>query len=150
MQVDEVLEYAIEREQEAHDFYTGLALRMKRAGMQEVFEQFAREELAHKRKLVAIRAGKIDLAEVPIQPALDLKIADYVVAPNPQRDDLDLQEALILAMQREKASYRLYSDLARLVAEPNLRNTFLALAQEEAKHKLRFEIEYDEVVLQEN
>ena len=32
----------------------------------------------------------------------------------------------------------------------NLRETFLALAQEEAKHKLRFELEYDDYVLKEN
>jgi hypothetical protein len=31
-----------------------------------------------------------------------------------------------------------------------MRNIFLALAQEESKHKLRFEIEYDEFVLREN
>jgi rubrerythrin len=148
-QVCEVLDYAIEREQEAHDFYMDLSRRARRPGMREALEQFAHEELGHKKKLLAIRAGTIDLTD-PTQPVADLKIADYVVAVDAKRDDLDLQEVLILAMRREKASFRLYSDLARIMAAPGLRETFLALAQEEAKHKLRFEIEYDEVVLQEN
>jgi hypothetical protein len=31
-----------------------------------------------------------------------------------------------------------------------LKNTFQALAVEESKHKLRFELEYDEYVMREN
>ena len=31
-----------------------------------------------------------------------------------------------------------------------MRELFLSLAQEEAKHKLRFEIEYDDMILTEN
>ena len=36
------------------------------------------------------------------------------------------------------------------VDDAGLQETFLGLAQEEAKHKLRFEVEYDEFVLTEN
>ena len=53
-------------------------------------------------------------------------------------------------MKREKASFRLYSDLAASVDDEDLKQTFLALAHEEAKHKLRFEVEYDDVILAEN
>ena len=63
---------------------------------------------------------------------------------------MDYQQALILAMNKEKAAFRMYTDLAAAAPEEGLRNTFLALAQEEAKHKLRFEIEYDEEVMSEN
>jgi rubrerythrin len=147
-QAHEVLDYAIAREQEAHDFYLYLASRAQRPGMREAFTQFAHEELGHRRKLEAVKAGKLDLGGSG--PVADLKIADYVVEVAGQPEELDLQAALILAMKREKASFRLYSDLARVMEAPDLRETFLALAQEEAKHKLRFEIEYDEVILQEN
>jgi rubrerythrin len=44
----------------------------------------------------------------------------------------------------------MYTDLAATVDDESLRETFLALAQEEAKHKLRFEVEYDDVIMQEN
>ena len=36
------------------------------------------------------------------------------------------------------------------MGEDDLKQTFLGLAQEEAKHKLRFEVEYDDVILAEN
>jgi rubrerythrin len=112
-----------------------------------VFEGFAREEQGHKAKLAAIKEGRVDLpAPAKVQ---DLKIGDYLVdqKPNPE---LDYQEALILAMKKEKAAFRLYSDLANVTEDEKLRQVFQALAQEEAKHKLRFEIEYDDNILTEN
>ena len=60
------------------------------------------------------------------------------------------QDALILAMKKEKYAFKLYTNLADYAKAENLKNIFLMLAQEEAKHKLRFEIEYDEFVLKEN
>ena len=145
--VDDVLDFAIEREQEAADFYADLAGRMERAYMKEVFEGFAREEMGHKARLNAIKEGKL-LASAGKQ-IVDLKIGDYLVATEPT-DDMEYQDALILAMKKEKAAYRLYNDLAANIDDAGLRETFLSLAQEEAKHKLRFEVEYDEHFLTEN
>ena len=60
---------------------------------------------------------------------------------------LDYQKALVIAMRREKASYKFYSDLAQTVSDPALKDTFIALSQEEAKHKLRLETIYEKEVL---
>jgi rubrerythrin len=141
MTVDRILDFAIEREQEAVDFYTDIAAKASSAEMRKVFEQFAGEERGHKAKLQGVRAGKT--LPLPKQPAMDLRISDYVVASAPG-PDISYQDALILAMKKEKAAFRLYNDLAGLADDEGLRDLFLALAQEEAKHKLRFEVEYDE------
>ncbi|MEW5994541.1 MAG: ferritin family protein, partial [Candidatus Zixiibacteriota bacterium] len=79
----------------------------------------------------------------------DLKIGDNLVDID-LSGDLGYQEALILAMKTEKAAFRLYNDLATATDDANLKQMFLSLAQEEAKHKLRFEIEYDDHILREN
>ena len=63
---------------------------------------------------------------------------------------MDYQQALVVAMQKEKMAFKMYSDLAETVDDENVKNVFLSLAQEEAKHKLRFEVEYDEHVLTDN
>ena len=52
--------------------------------------------------------------------------------------------------QEEKAAFRFYTDLASATDDPALTATLLGLAQEEAKHKLRFEVQYDDEVLKEN
>ncbi len=145
--VDEILEFAINREQEAHDFYIDLAGKMKRPGMKEIFTQFAGEELGHRKKLEGIKQGKS--LTPSSQKILNLKIAEYLVDVNPN-EELDYQKALILAMKREKAAFKLYTDLADSIDDTNIKQTFFALAQEEAKHKLRFEVEYDDVILAEN
>ena len=145
--LEEIMDFAIDREQEAHDFYVELAEKAKSTSMKEIFAGFASEELGHKHKLQAIKSGKRVFAES--KQIMDLKISDYVVDVEPA-GDLDYQHTLILAMKQEKAAFRLYSDLAASVDDENIKSTFLSLAQEEAKHKLRFEVEYDDAILTEN
>ena len=146
--IDDVLDFAIKDEQRASDLYAGLAARSRNRMIQQVFEQFSKEELGHKKKLESIKSGGI--VAVPQEKVQDLKIGDYLVEVNTSRDDLSYQEALIVAMKEEKAAFRLYNDLAGRTDHTSLRETFLGLAQEEAKHKLRFEIEYDDYILKEN
>jgi rubrerythrin len=145
--VDGILEFAIKREEEAFDFYSGLANSAERGEMQELFRQFADEEKGHKARLLRVKqGGQLQPAEKQV---LDLKMSDYLVAEE-AGPEMSYQDALILAMKKEKAAFRLYSDLARTAPSADLKTLFLGLAQEEAKHKLRFELEYDSHVLGEN
>jgi len=145
--VDSVLAFAVQREEEAWRLHMDLAGRMARQGMREVFESFAREELQHKGKLERVIAGELPAPSAAKVTSLDM--SDYLsdVEPKP---DMEYPDALILAMKKEKASFKLYNDLAGAADDESLRGLFLGLAQEEANHKLRFEIEYDEYVLREN
>ncbi len=64
--------------------------------------------------------------------------------------NMTYQEALLFAMKSEKAAFIMYTRLAELADDPGFARVFRSLAQEEAKHKLRFEIEYDDHVLDGN
>ena len=57
---------------------------------------------------------------------------------------------MIIAMKREKSSLKLYNDLSELAGSEDMRSIFTALAQEEAKHKLRLETEYEKEIYSEN
>jgi rubrerythrin len=145
--VDEILDFAIGKEEEAAQLYTRLGRQTGKSWMRQVFEEFANEERGHKAKLETVKQGKLLLPAA--EKVMDLKIADYVMDVEPS-SDLDYQDALVLAMKEEKAAFKLYTDLAAATDDGALRATLLALAQEEAKHKLRFEIEYDEHILSGN
>jgi rubrerythrin len=146
--VDEILKMAIKDEQRAANLYADLAKRSRNDEMRRTFMQFSQEELGHKKKLQKFQSsGKIVVPDAKVQ---DLKIGDYLVEVNTSRDDLSYQEALIVAMKEEKAAFKLYSDLAARTDDPAFREVLLMLAQEEARHKLRFEIEYDNQILKEN
>ncbi len=145
--VDEILDFAIGKEEEAAQFYIDLARKMAPPNMKEVFEEFAQEEKKHKEKLLLVKGGKKVL--LTREKVMDLKIGDTLLAVDTTIDvsDITYQEALIIAMKAEKAAFKLYHDLAKTTKDSELKNLFLSLAQEEAKHKLRFEIEYDDNIL---
>ena len=145
--VDQILDFAIEKEQDAADFYNDLAGRVSNESMKKIFQTFAKEEMGHEAKLESVKSGKRMLSSE--KKILDLQIGDHLVEIE-LKPDLSYQEALIIAMKAEKNAYKLYNDLASATDDADLQQLLLGLAQEEAKHKLRFEVEYDDQILTEN
>lgn len=145
--INDILEFAINQEQKAVDFYLKLSAISTNAEMKIIFEDFAKEEVQHKAKLLNIKES--NEFSIPTEKISSLNIADYVVNPNID-ENITYEDALKIAMAREKASFKLYSRLAEEAENPYYADLFRMLAQEEAKHKLRFEIEYDDVVLKNN
>jgi rubrerythrin len=146
--IDEILDFAIANEIEAKAFYLELAAQTDVPVMEQIFEEFAQEEEGHRAKLEAVKRGswQLDGMKARIQT---IGLADYLVDVEPSAD-MRYADALILAMKKEKAAYKLYFDLADAAEAQEMKDLFLSLAAEEAKHKLRFEIEYDDVVLKED
>jgi rubrerythrin len=145
---EDIINYAIQSEQEAHDFYMELSELVKFNELKVILKQFAAEELGHKQKLSRIIVNT-DQTGLTQQSVMDMKMADYHVDIVPKKD-MTYQDLLTIAMKKEKGAFKLYTDLADKIIDQNIKEIFLGLAQEEAKHKLRFEIEYDEYILKDN
>lgn len=145
--VDDILDFAMNSEQEAVDFYNSLAESTQNEEMQKIFNQFAQEEISHKARIRKIKEeGTYEISRERLR---NLKVSDYMVNVKPT-PDMSYPDALVLAMNKEKAAFRLYMDLSEQTDQQEMKDLFLTLAQEESKHKLRFELEYDEYVLREN
>jgi len=139
--VDDILDFAIEREIESYNFYIELSEKSSSSSsVKKLFRGFAGEEEGHKRKLEAAKSGK--MLSLSRDEITNLKVSDYLVDVAPSTD-MSYQDALILAAKKEKAAFLLYTHLAESVEDGEMITFFEILAQEEAKHKLRFEIEYD-------
>lgn len=145
---EEIINYAIQSEQEAHDFYMELADLVKFNELKIILKQFAAEELGHKQKLSRIIVNTNQAGLTP-ESVVDMKMSDYHVDVVP-KPDMTYQDLLTIAMKKEKGAFKLYTDLANRIEDSGIKEIFLGLAQEEAKHKLRFEIEYDEFILKDN
>jgi rubrerythrin len=143
--IEEILDFAISREEEATALYTDLAARVSRPGMQQALLEFAKEEEGHKRHLESIKAG--NLQALTIHQVQGLGIAEHLVAPE-LTDDMTYAQAVAFAIKAEQAASKLYAALAEATDDPNLVAVFTALASEEERHRHRFEAEYDEVVLE--
>lgn len=137
--VSEVLDFAIAKENQAYDFYIELSEWAERPEIADAFKDFSIEELRHKEKLEAIKAGNAAIQEDEVG---SLNIADSMEPAEPQAN-LTYAQALVVAMQREKASFKLYTQLASISQDRKIKDTLSNLAMEEARHKLSLEIEYD-------
>jgi rubrerythrin len=143
--VDEILDFAITREEEAAQFYRALAEQTETVGMREMFEEFAREEVIHREKLLLVKEQKLLLPAK--DRLLDLRVSRYDVKIAPEQEH-DYQQALLLAIRKEKAARILYEDLADRTQETNAHTILVALAHEEAKHQHYFEKQYDTYFLE--
>jgi len=137
--VDEVLDFAVSREIEAYNLYVKLAGMVEKPEMAKLLSDLASEELEHKAKLEAVKAGETAIGEEEVG---NLGIADYVADVRP-RAKMSYVDLLVMGIKKEEKSLKLYTDLASIAQKQELRDILLKLAQEEAEHKLRFEIEYD-------
>ena len=140
---EEILQFAIEREREAIDFYEGLAGREGFAGARETFLAFAREEKKHEILLQDFLKGEKFLEDYDYRWVPDLKRSNYTV-DMAYEEGMGYADLLRLAMKREEASLHLYNDLAGKVSREDLLRIFQMLSQEEARHKLALESLYDD------
>lgn len=144
---NEIVQFAIDGEQEAIDAYTTASEIVKRRNVKEMLLGLARQEGMHKRRLESIDRERV--TETAIVNVPDLKIADFMDNITISAD-MDYQDILAVAMKREQRAHNLYTTLASNADDEELKKLFEILAQEEAGHKLALEKEYDENVLTDN
>lgn len=144
---EEIILFAIRKEVEAATLYGIYANLVSSEGVRQMFKDLQAEEQKHKKILENLK--KEDVTRYRLKKVPDLKIGDYIKEED-YSPEMNYQEALLLAIKREKNSVRLYRDLSKGAEEPQLKKIFLVLSQEESKHKLRLETEYDQRVLTEN
>jgi rubrerythrin len=140
----EAISFAKEKENGAIHFYESAKEVAKNPGSKVMFQEMADEERKHFKLLDEMREE--DIASFSIEKVQDLKISEYT-EDVPFSPDLNYQQILIVAMKKEGEAVKLYNDLASMTADPKLAKLFQVLAQEEAKHKLKLESEYDDNVL---
>jgi rubrerythrin len=140
----EVITFAIRKEAEAYNLYKTYSQKVKTPGLKTMFEELTEQEQKHRQILEGVE--KKDVSEYKLKKIPNLKIGDFVEKEE-FSPDMDYASALRLAIKREEFSLRLYNQMAERGDDPELKRLFSVLAQEESKHKLRLETEYDENVL---
>lgn len=75
---------------------------------------------------------------------VDYRIAELLDEPEVSAD-LALKDTFLLAANREKASHKLYLNLARIHSDGEVKRMLEVLAAQESRHKQRVETLYTEV-----
>ena len=141
--VDEILNFAIDREKEAVAFYSSLAEEATRSSLKQTFEDFAKEEEKHVALLSDMSGNKDKIDSYEFRTITDLKISDYMVEVE-YKQGMPMPEILKVAMKREEKAVKLYSTLADQTDHVDAKKVFEILVQEESKHKLGLESMYDD------
>lgn len=141
---DDVVNFAIEKEEKAMDFYQKCADRAKNPGIKKFFLEMVQEEERHRDMLKAL--NPLALSDIKLEKVEDLHIADYLVEVK-FTTDITYQEALTLAMKKEEKAHAFYSGWMNKCMHEKTSKLFELLAQEEMKHKRKIETLYDEEIL---
>ena len=142
--VSDVVDFAIQKEENAMEFYRKCAERAKNPGIKEFFKEMVTEEQSHRdmlRNLDSLNLDKVELKEVE-----NLKISDYLVDVT-FSDKITYQEALILAMKKEEKALAFYSGWKNKCMSEKASKLFQLLENEEEKHKRKLERLYDDEIL---
>ncbi len=140
----EIINFAIQKEIEASNFYRRASQVVKFSGTRELFLDFAKQEEGHRKLLEDLDMEKVTHARIEKIP--NLRISDYMIDAE-LRPDIAYADILRIAMKREEHSIKLYNDLKPLNGDDGLTKLFDFLIQEETKHKYRLEKIYDDEIL---
>jgi len=143
--LDEVLRFAIRREADDAAFYHMASDRSK-PGVKKAFQELAREEEEHKKRIEGFDIKKID--QIELKETRGLGIGETV--EDVQYDaEMSYADLLRMAIKNEEKARQLYASTAQMVNDSALKKLLLILAQEEESHKERLEKIYDEDILKE-
>lgn len=142
-----VLDFAIQREEEAARNYGRLCRIAKEQSAKKLLADLRDEEENHKRILQGLTKTRVRASAG--KDVKDLMISNYLVE-EPLTPDMNFQDLLIFAAKKEKKAADLYSDLAKTSLVKDEKALFEYLAKQEKAHKLRLELEYEKHVLWED
>ena len=139
----EVISDAIQAEIAARNFYEDVGSRIEDAYLKELFEQLAAEEANHERLLSDI-LDKEQIGKSYFDFEKDFRVAETVDMPE-VTDDLNLKDAIAIAMKNEEVAMKNYTALAEICEDEQLKSVFLDLAAMERSHKFKMERSFVDV-----
>ncbi len=139
--IADVIELAINREEEAYDFYMDIHKKVQDAGVRDTVAFIAGEEKKHKAFLVGYRDGNYGSEALRMADVVEYKVAEYLEEPEISQGSRS-EDVYLVAAHRESRSHQFYSELANMHAGGELKTMLLKMANEELKHKEKMEYLY--------
>lgn len=142
---EEIIQFAIHHEEEEANFYEDLAQRSKSADQKKALLEQAAEERDHKRRLEEIlTTQQLPKNASHYQAPTDMNLDDYIHPQSAADGSVSYEDALLMAVKRERTSQKLYQTLAEKMSNPGLKKSLLFLSEQEGKHASQLEATYDD------
>jgi rubrerythrin len=140
-QLSEIIDLAIQREEEAYDFYMDIFNILEDPSIKDTVEFIAKEEKKHKAFLVNYREGEYGPDALRMTDVVEYKISEYLEEPEITKET-KREDVYLIASHREAKSHQFYTELANMHDENNVKEMLLKMANEELKHKEKMEYLY--------
>ena len=137
----DIIEKAIQKEEEAYTFYMTLYTKVKDETVRDTLKFIAAEEKTHKAFLVNYRDSGYGNETLQMRAVAYYLIAEHQKEPEIS-DDMQSEGVFLLAAHRELKAFHFYSELAAIYAEGETQSILLKMANEELKHKEKMEYLY--------
>ena len=143
---EELVSLAIQREEEAYEFYMKAAEDSELKASAKLLKDLASQEVVHKQKLEeALKDGVCDTFTCSSIEELKTLDLDQYLVDIPLASSSTPQDVLIVAIKKEAAANSFYKALSELTSHATHRTVFETLAKEEDNHKTRLQNMYDDV-----
>lgn len=143
--VHDILEFAISKEQAAVQFYKDLASQTTDPTTRAMFETFVRTEQTHA-EMLRLEMNKLGYT---VKAEEQAPVSAYQWQERLELDDqarrMNFIDALLLGIQKERAAFRLYVQILSTTQDGQFARTLMELAEEEMRHVLQLEREYEVV-----
>ncbi len=145
--IESILSFALAIIEDNYYFYKKWAEKVKNPALKEALLELAKEEHRHKTILMSVEHN-LDFRDLT-EKTIDLKLSDYFVNTRPH-ENMTYQEALQIAMKREKTAIETYQYLESICKSPKVKEIFHALAEDAIHHKHELEKQYVDKYMSEN
>jgi rubrerythrin len=144
--VQDVLSFAIRLEQISQEFYRNLSKKTHSPSVSRYLEALVKEEQLHEQRLKQL----LDEQGIAADLAVSTHEVDCYIQAMDVPGELDYKQAVKLAMDKEKAARMLYSVIAGVMDELELKTLFQTLSEQEQNHMKFFEKEYRHICITQN
>ena len=148
--IPEILGFSISKEHASVRFYKNLLSQLDDPTTKSLFKVLIEKEKEH------VEALQLEIEKlghtVNIKEDGDGTVFrwDERLEAEEQTREMSFVDALLLAIQKERAAFRLYAKLIATVKDEELTEVLLELAEEEMRHVLQLEREYEAIVHHKN
>jgi len=143
--IHDILEFAISKEQASVQFYKDLASQMSDQATRALFETLVRHEQTHIESL-RLEINKLGYTVKPEDQApASVYLWEERLELDDQAHNMNFVDALVLAIQKERAAFRLYAQILGSTQNEQFAKVLMDLAEEEMRHVLQLEREYEVV-----
>ena len=143
--IPDILKFSISKERASIKFYQDLLRHLADSATQSLFEVLIQKEQEHVETL-QLEIEKLGLTVDTDTEKLDSTFLwDERLETDGPVTHMSFVDTLLLAIQKERAAFRLYAKLLATVKDEELGEVLMELAEEEMRHVLQLEHEYEAI-----